>query len=84
LCDVGLPDIEGTEVCRRVRALGLVPEPVMVAVTGWGMAEDRKRVVSAGFDHHLVKPVAPERLHAILEALVRATPAAPAIERRAE
>lgn len=84
LCDVGLPDFDGTEVCRRIRALGLVPEPVMIAVTGWGMAEDRKRVLSAGFDHHLVKPVAPEKLQSILESLVlRATPGA-APERRAE
>ena len=68
LCDIGLPDIDGTEVCRAVRKLDLVPQPTMIAVTGWGRADDLARTKAAGFDEHLVKPVKPERLQAILHA----------------
>ncbi len=69
LCDIGLPGIDGVEVCRRVKALGSLAQPVMVALTGWGMDADRKRTRDAGFDHHLVKPVAPDKLRNILAAV---------------
>ncbi|MBA2539399.1 MAG: response regulator [Deltaproteobacteria bacterium] len=69
LCDVGLPGIDGVEVCRRVKALVALTQPVMVALTGWGMDADRRRTREAGFDHHLVKPVAPEKLRDILAAV---------------
>lgn len=62
LCDIGLPDMNGTEVCRKIRESSLDPQPKMIALTGWGMSEDRRRTREAGFDHHLVKPVAPETL----------------------
>lgn len=65
-CDIGLPDIDGTEVCRRVRALPLGYRPVMVALTGWGMSEDRRRTEEAGFDHHFVKPVPPQKLDELM------------------
>ncbi|HEY6177933.1 MAG TPA: response regulator [Kofleriaceae bacterium] len=68
LCDVGLPGMDGVEVCRHVKALPATP-PVMVALTGWGMEADRKRTRDAGFDHHLVKPVAPDKLRDILDAV---------------
>jgi CheY-like chemotaxis protein len=41
----------------------------MVALTGWGMEEDRRRTRESGFDHHLVKPVAPEALFALLDSI---------------
>jgi len=66
LCDVGLPGMDGVEVCRQVKALPMAPQPVMVALTGWGMDADRKRTREAGFVHHLVKPVAPNKLREIL------------------
>ena len=66
LCDLGLPGMDGVEVCRRVARARDRPQPVMVALTGWGRDDDRKRTEEAGFDHHLVKPVAPEKLMAIL------------------
>jgi signal transduction histidine kinase/CheY-like chemotaxis protein len=72
LCDVGLPEMDGVEVCRRIRAELPGPRPVMVALTGWGQEEDRKRTREAGFDHHLVKPVA---LDALSELLGRVQPA---------
>jgi signal transduction histidine kinase len=68
ICDLGLPDIDGAEVCRRVR-LALSAPPVMVALTGWGSEADRLRTREAGFDHHLVKPVQPEALRSLLESL---------------
>ncbi|MEA2700529.1 MAG: hypothetical protein QOI66_4800 [Myxococcales bacterium] len=67
-CDLGLPGMDGLEVCRQVRALSLDVQPVMVAVTGWGRADDLRRTKEAGFDHHLVKPIPMARLYAILEA----------------
>ena len=58
LVDIGLPGIDGFEVARRVRAsAGSGERPVLVAVTGYGMPEDRNRSLAAGFDFHLVKPV---------------------------
>ena len=79
LCDIGLPDMDGVEVCRRVKALALEPRPVMVALTGWGMDEDRRRTAEAGFEHHLVKPVVPDRLRAILQAVAEARRAGAAL-----
>jgi CheY-like chemotaxis protein len=70
LCDVGLPEMDGVEVCQRVRAEAREFRPVMVALTGWGQDEDRRRTSDAGFDHHLVKPVAPDTLN---DVLVRAS-----------
>src|SRR6185436_1622938 len=57
LLDIGLPILNGNDVCRRVRAESWGAGIVMIAVTGWGQEADRKRAEAAGFDHHLVKPV---------------------------
>lgn len=69
LCDLGLPGMDGVEVCRRVFALRMPSRPVMVALTGWGMEADRQRTGQVGFDRHLVKPVAPDALRDILLAV---------------
>jgi CheY-like chemotaxis protein len=69
LCDIGLPDMNGNDVCRKIRESSLDPQPTMIALTGWGMTEDRRRTEEAGFDHHLVKPVAPETLLELIGAL---------------
>jgi len=69
LCDLGLPGMDGIEVCRRVRQLAPEAQPVMVALTGWGMQKDRERTQATGFDHHLVKPVAPAALFELLDSL---------------
>ena len=65
LCDIGLPDIDGVEVCRRVRA-DMAEPPVMVALTGWGAEADRDRTHAAGFVHHVVKPVDLDKLRDLL------------------
>jgi CheY-like chemotaxis protein len=67
--------MDGTEVCRRVRSLELDYRPVMIALTGWGMQEDVRRTRESGFDHHLVKPVAPETLFELLASVSEPNPA---------
>lgn len=68
LLDLGLPEIDGFETCRRLRADRWGGRAVIAAVTGWGRAEDRRRSLDAGFDEHLLKPVAPEQLEKLLAA----------------
>ena len=69
LCDIGLPGMDGVELCRRIVELPLDPAPVMVALTGWGMTGDRQRTTDVGFRHHLVKPVALDKLREILQSI---------------
>lgn len=58
LLDIGLPRLNGYDAARRIREQqGQRRRPLMVALTGWGQDEDRRRSVEAGFDAHLVKPV---------------------------
>jgi PAS domain S-box-containing protein len=57
LLDIGLPDLTGYDVARRLRADERVAGAMMVAVTGWGTEDDRRRSAEAGFDQHLTKPV---------------------------
>jgi signal transduction histidine kinase len=68
LCDIGLPGMDGVDVCRRVVDRMQDP-PVMVALTGWGTEADRNRTVDAGFRHHLVKPIEPEKLRSVLRVI---------------
>jgi CheY-like chemotaxis protein len=67
LVDIGLPGIDGYEVARQVRANGR--RPVLIALTGYGQPEDRRRATEAGFDEVLVKPVDPNALTALLATL---------------
>lgn len=76
LCDLGLPDGHGTDVCRAVRASALPRQPLMVALTGWGREKDLLSTSEAGFDRHLVKPVTPDALHELI-ARVGGQPAEP-------
>ena len=63
--DIAMPGMDGYDVARGLRAL-LGRGPVLVALTGYGQDEDRRRAIAAGFDHHLVKPTSLEALHEIL------------------
>jgi signal transduction histidine kinase len=69
LCDLGLPQMGGVEICQRIRALPIEVRPLMVAITGWGREEDHRRTREAGFDHHLVKPVAVDSLDKLLRSV---------------
>jgi len=71
LLDLGLPGLNGFEVCRRLRAGEWAGEIPIIAITGWGQAEDRQRSKDAGFDGHLVKPVVLAELTALLEGSLR-------------
>jgi len=62
LVDIGLPGIDGYEVARRLRADPATRAIKLIALTGYGLAEDQRRVFEAGFDLHLVKPVNMDRL----------------------
>ena len=64
--DIGMPKLNGYDVARRLRMEAA--RCVLVAVTGWGQEEDRMRAREAGFDRHLVKPVDPGQIEAILAA----------------
>jgi CheY-like chemotaxis protein len=68
LLDIGLPGLSGYEVCRRIREHPWGRDIVMVALTGWGQAEDRERSREAGFDAHVVKPVEPGFLAKLLKS----------------
>ena len=66
LLDLGMPGMDGFEVAQRIRALPGGRDVLLVALTGWGQDEDRRRTAEAGFDAHLTKPVDAERLAALL------------------
>ena len=75
--DVGLPGLDGYEVARSLRAGPQGSERRLVALTGYGQPEDRRRALDAGFDDHLVKPVDPARLAGVIAALQHARRGAP-------
>jgi CheY-like chemotaxis protein len=57
LLDLGMPGMDGIEVARRLRQEPEGREVVLIALTGWGQEDDRRRTKEAGFNHHLVKPI---------------------------
>jgi PAS domain S-box-containing protein len=69
LLDIGLPKISGYEVALKLREQPWGKGMVLVALTGWGQEEDRRRSREAGFDHHLIKPVEPDALFKLLTAV---------------
>jgi two-component system, sensor histidine kinase len=70
LIDIGLPSMDGYAVARRIRSRRGA-EPILVAITGYGQAEDRRRSLESGFDAHLTKPVSPDHLTDVLARLTR-------------
>ena len=66
LLDIGLPDLTGYELARRIRLLPGGKDMLLIAATGWGQASDRQLAFEAGFDHHLTKPIDFDRLRALL------------------
>jgi PAS domain S-box-containing protein len=68
LLDVGLPRLNGFDVARRLRESEDLRTVILVALTGWGHDEDRRRSKEAGFDHHMVKPADPAALDRVLES----------------
>jgi PAS domain S-box-containing protein len=56
LIDIGMPKVNGYDVCRHIRQQPWGKDSVLVAMTGWGQEEDKRRAMEAGFDHHILKP----------------------------
>jgi two-component system, chemotaxis family, CheB/CheR fusion protein len=69
LLDIGLPDFDGYQLAATIRAAPWGRATVLIAVTGWGQEEDRRRALEAGCDHHLTKPLAAETLESLLQSL---------------
>lgn len=67
ISDIGMPDMSGYELARRIRVQGSVARPVLVALTGYGQETDRAAAREAGFDEHLTKPVSLSQLVALLQ-----------------
>jgi signal transduction histidine kinase len=68
LLDLGMPEMDGYEVAKRIRQRPEFDDVVLIALTGWGQEEDRRRAQHAGFDHHLVKPADITSLQALLRS----------------
>lgn len=69
ISDIGMPDMDGYELARKLRELNECRSAVLVALTGYGQADDRKQALEAGYDAHLIKPVSVQTLQTLLESL---------------
>jgi DNA-binding response OmpR family regulator len=72
LLDIGLPRLNGYDTCRRVREEPWGKGMFIIAVTGWGQENDRRRSREAGFDHHMVKPLDFAELEHVLAQVLSA------------
>ena len=70
--DIGLPGMDGYQVARKLRELPQTCDSLLIALTGYGQADDRRRSAEAGFDGHFVKPVDIDALHALIAGHRRA------------
>jgi PAS domain S-box-containing protein len=68
LLDIGMPKLDGNAVAGRIRRLPAGRHATLVAITGWGQDKDKTEAFAAGFDHHLTKPVDPEKVNRLLFA----------------
>ena len=71
ILDIGMPDMNGYEVARQIRAQPWGCTVYTIALTGWGQKEDKARALAAGFDQHLTKPVDPDELTALLQRFLQ-------------
>jgi CheY-like chemotaxis protein len=71
LLDIGLPLVNGYEVCRQIRSRSWAKTVTLVAVTGWGQDGDRQKSREAGFDHHLLKPLEFAELQRLIQTAAR-------------
>jgi PAS domain S-box-containing protein len=72
LLDIGLPDMDGNELARRLRADPRTHTMLLMAITGYGQDQDRRAALEAGFDHHMVKPVDIDKLATVLAGVTEA------------
>jgi PAS domain S-box-containing protein len=78
LLDIGMPDVDGYEVAKGIRETTWGRDVCIVALTGWGQEEDKRRARAAGFDHHLTKPVDPRDLDELVASSISADASHPA------
>jgi PAS domain S-box-containing protein len=69
LMDLGMPNLNGFDAAQRIRQEPWGLDMVLIATTGWGQEDDRRRTKEVGFDHHLVKPIEPDALRKLLDTL---------------
>jgi signal transduction histidine kinase/ActR/RegA family two-component response regulator len=74
LLDIGMPDLSGYEVARALRNESWATNLQLIALTGWGQDDDRRRALEAGFDHHMTKPVDPDQLASLIAKRSAAVP----------
>ena len=67
--DIGMPDMSGYQVAERIRVEAWGKDVTLVAVTGWGQEEDKRRALAAGFDHHMTKPIDPVDLGKLIDGV---------------
>ena len=68
ISDIGLPDLNGYELAKQVRAQEQFKTTLMIAITGYGQPEDVDQALAAGFDHHMLKPIDWDKLRRLLDA----------------
>jgi CheY-like chemotaxis protein len=69
LLDIGMPRLDGLQVAERLRSRPGGRDLILIAATGWGQEEDRRRSMDSGFDAHLVKPLDPAELTRVMAGL---------------
>lgn len=75
LLDIGMPELNGYQLAQRIRSTGWGRAATLIAITGWGQEQDKRRAFEAGFDHHLTKPIDPASLETLLQgAAARQSP----------
>lgn len=74
ILDIGLPEMDGWQLARQLRRQLGSQKPVLIALTGYGQEEYRRKSAEAGFDHHLLKSIAPDELLAVLQQSLRQRP----------
>ncbi len=74
MLDIGLPGMNGYDLCREMRQADYLADTVFIAQTGWGQEEHRIRALEAGFHHHMVKPIAIEALEDLLASIAQGVP----------
>jgi DNA-binding response OmpR family regulator len=73
ILDIGLPDLSGYEIVRKIRQHPEHHDLYVAAITGWGQLEDRVKAIAAGFDQHVLKPVDADKLMSIVAAAESST-----------
>jgi two-component system CheB/CheR fusion protein len=70
ILDIGMPDLDGHDVARQIRATDWGRQMVLIAATGWGQESDERKALEAGFDAHMTKPVDLRKLAALVDQLL--------------